>query len=107
MAIKNAYLDYEGKHDDEIYLHFINRKIPDFLKSWNSKLKKKVDINVQINGLTDNQSIANCFINHFASVYVNSSDNLDAINEFNLSYAKLFKDNSIISPSSIFFSRNC
>ena len=42
---------------------------------------------------TTNQSIANCFGNHFTSVYVNSSDNLDTINEFILSYAKLSKDN--------------
>ena len=51
MAIKNAYLEYEGKHDDEIYLHFFNQKIPDFWKSLNSKFKKKVDTSVQINGL--------------------------------------------------------
>ena len=72
----------------------------DFWKSWNSKFKKKVDTDVQINGLTDNQSIANGFGNHFASVYVNFSGNLDAINEFNLSYRKLSKDNLIISSNS-------
>ena len=44
----------------------------------------------------------NCFGNHFASVYVNSSDNLDAINEFNLSYTELPKDNSIINLNSSF-----
>ena len=38
-AIENAYLDYEGKHYDEIYIHFINKKILDFWKSWNSNLK--------------------------------------------------------------------
>ena len=102
MAIKNTYLNYEGKHDYEIYLHFINTEILDFWKSWKSKLKKKVDTNVQINDLTDNQSIANYFRNHFASVYVNSSDNLDAICEFNLSYTKLSKGNSTISPNSSF-----
>ena len=95
-------MDYEGKHDDEIYVHFINKKIPDFWKSWSSKFRKKVDTNIQINGPTDNQSIANSFGNHFASVYVNSSDNSDAINEFNLSYTKLSKENSIISPNSSF-----
>ena len=26
MAIKSAYLDFEGKHDDEIYLHLLIRK---------------------------------------------------------------------------------
>ena len=102
MAIKNAYLDWEEKHDDQIYLHFVNKKIPDFWKSWNSKFKNKVVTNVQINGVTDNQSRANCFGNRFASVYVNSSDNLDAINEFNLSYAKFSKGNSFISPNSSF-----
>ena len=49
MAINNSYLEYEGKHDDEIYLHFINKTIPDFWKSWNNKFKKKVDTIVQIN----------------------------------------------------------
>ena len=84
MAIKNAYLDYEGKHDDEIYLHFINKKISDSGKVGIVHLKRKlIPMFIQINGLTDNQYIANCFGNHFASVYVNSSDNLDAINEFN------------------------
>ena len=99
MTIKNAYLDNEGKPDDEMYLHFINKKISDFWKSWNSKFEKKVDTNVRTNGLTDNQSIANCFGNHFASVYLNSSDNLNTINEFNLSYTKLSKDNSTISTN--------
>ena len=83
-------MDYEGKHDDEIYLRFINKKISDFWTSWNSKFKKKVDTNVQINGPTDNQSIENCFGRHFASTYIYFSDNLDAINEFNL-YTKLSK----------------
>ena len=64
MAIKNAYFEYDGKHDNEIYLHFINKKISYFWKSWNSKFKKKVDTNFQINGLADNQSIANYFGNH-------------------------------------------
>ena len=45
-------------------IYFINKKIPDFWISWNSKFKKKVDTNVQINCLTDNKSIANCFGNH-------------------------------------------
>ena len=102
MEIKNASWNYEGKHDDEIYLNFINKKTPDFWKSWNSKFKKKVDTNIQINGLTDKQTIANCFSNHFASVYVNFSDNLDVINEFNLLYTKLSNDNSIISTNSSF-----
>ena len=59
---RTLILDYEGKHDDEIYLHFINKKIPDFWKSWSNKLKNKVYTNVQINSLTNNRSIANCLV---------------------------------------------
>ena len=42
MATKNAYLDYEGKHDDEIYLHFINKKISDSRKVGIVHLKRKL-----------------------------------------------------------------
>ena len=71
-------------------------------KNWTSQFKRKVDTNVQINGPTDNQSVTNCFGNHIAFVYINSADDLDAINEVNVSYTKLPKDNQITNLNSHF-----
>ena len=67
-ALKQAFVNFENKHDDEIYLHFLNKDIPEFWKSWKSKFKRKVVNNVQINGLSDDTDISNCFADHFASI---------------------------------------
>ena len=40
LAINNAYALFEDKMSDEMYSHFINKRIPDFWKTWNAKFRK-------------------------------------------------------------------
>jgi hypothetical protein len=40
-AIKQAYINFENKHDDAIFNHFLNKEIAEFWKSWKSKFRKK------------------------------------------------------------------
>ena len=40
-AIKSAYEHYEHKYTDEFVSHFLNKDLPQFWKSWNSKFRKK------------------------------------------------------------------
>jgi len=38
--MKNAYTLFENKLSDEMYSYFMNKRIPEFWKTWNSKFKK-------------------------------------------------------------------
>jgi len=49
----------------------------EFWKCWNTKLGKKLSNPKQVNGLSDNQLIANKFYDYFSEVY--SSDNCDVV----------------------------
>lgn len=70
--MKQAFVNCNNKHDDKRYLHFLDKDIPEFWKRWNSKFKRKVVNNVQINGLSDD--ISNCIADHSASIYTNASN---------------------------------
>ena len=69
LAIKEAYLSFENKLDDEILQHFINKKIPDFWKVWNVKFKRNVSRQIHFVGCCDDADIANAFANKFSTVY--------------------------------------
>ena len=47
-AINSALLAFENKHDDELYLNFLDKKVPDFLKCWSRKSNKHISNNVYI-----------------------------------------------------------
>ena len=63
-AMKQAFFFCENKHDS-IFNHFLYLKITEFLKYL--KFKRKVLKDVQINGLSNNQVIADDFATHSAS----------------------------------------
>ena len=69
MAIRDAYIEFEHKHDDEIYKHFLNKRPCEFWKSWNAKFRRNINKNVVIEGCQSDHDIANKFAQHFASVY--------------------------------------
>ena len=52
----------------------MNKKMPEFWKTWNSKFRKNVNKQVIINGYTDDLGIANEFASHFSQVYYKSAD---------------------------------
>ena len=80
LAIKSALLEFENKHDDELYLNFLNKKIPDFWKCWSRKFNKRISNDVYINGSSRSADIANSFAQHVNSVYCDSSDATGAKN---------------------------
>jgi hypothetical protein len=65
MAIKNAYMQYENKLDDELSEHFVNKKIPEFWKVWHAKFRRRIYSKLYIEGYGDDAEIANLFANHF------------------------------------------
>jgi len=52
----------------------MNKKMPEFWKTWNSKFRKNVSKQVIVNGHTDDPGIANEFASHFSQVYYQSAD---------------------------------
>lgn len=69
LAIRDSYVEFENKHDDAIYQHFINKKPSAFWKSWNAKFRRNINKNIVIEGCQTDKDIADKFATHFASVY--------------------------------------
>jgi len=56
----------------------MNKDIPNCWKTWNSKFKKDICKQVNIEGCTDDNDIANKFAVHFKNVFCKSSDDTTA-----------------------------
>ena len=65
LAIRNAYISFEDKLSDELYLHFEHKNAPDFWKTWCGKFRKNVTERVNINGKVNDTDVANKFALHF------------------------------------------
>lgn len=89
LAIKNAVMDYENRFDDDILCHFMNKDIPDFWKSWSSKMHSNIAKDVYIDGSNNDSHVANAFAGYFESVYYNSSNVQSAKNEFESKLAQM------------------
>ena len=88
LAIRKAFLDFENDSNDDITQHFLNKKIPDFWKSWSRKMHRNVEKDVFVNGSSEGSDVANTFADVFESIYFDSSSDLGAKNEF----INLFQD---------------
>ena len=78
LAIWNAYLSYEDTISDEMCSHFLNKRIPEFWKSWSAKFRKSVSKKININGHVSYEDIANefaetCTINFLTLVSYSTS----------------------------------
>jgi len=82
LAIRNAYVTFEDKLSDELYLHFVNKNIPDFWKTWNAKFRKNVSRQVNIFGYANDLDIVSEFAVHFTKVFDNSHDDSVAYNDY-------------------------
>ena len=49
-TVKNAFRDHENEHNDELYEHFLNKKVTEFWKCWSSPFHKSISKEVYING---------------------------------------------------------
>lgn len=84
MAIRKAFAEYENQHNDELLNHFLNKKVPEFWKTWACKMSSKVENDVYIDGSKDDLHVANAFATQFKSVYYNSGDNNSLKSDFDL-----------------------
>ena len=82
LAIRNAYTSFEGTLSDELYVHFLNKNIPDFWKVWNAKFRKHISKGVIINSKVDDTDVANEFAQHFKNVFYNSYDDETACRDY-------------------------
>ena len=80
-TIKKAFHDHENEHNDELFEHFLNKQIPEFLKCRSSKFHKNISKEVYINGSNKDVDVANAFAAQFSSVYYSSDDAADAKKE--------------------------
>jgi exonuclease III len=83
LAIKEAFIKHECRYNDELHSHFLNKKIPDFWKSWNKKMHCNVTKEVYVNGSNDEKVVADAFADSFEAIYFDSNSNDSAKKEFN------------------------
>jgi len=62
-------MSFEDKLSDEMYSHFVSKRIPEFGKSWNAKFKKNANKHINVYGYTSDADIANEFSVHFEKVF--------------------------------------
>jgi len=73
LAIRQAFTLYENRFDDDLCKHFMNKKMPEFWKTWSAKFRHNAMKDVYINGSNDSSNVANAFANHFSKVYQKAS----------------------------------
>ena len=84
-----AFLEFENQHNDQLFYHLLNKRVPEFWKCWASKFR--CNLTKHIYDSNKPSEVAHAFADHFGSVYVNSADASAAKSEFDslfLSYAK-------------------
>ena len=76
LAIRQAFVDFENRHTDDLHLHFLNKNMPEFWKVWNKKFNKSAKAPVCINGSSNDQHIADEFAAHFSDMFTVPSANV-------------------------------
>jgi len=69
-----AYSQFENSLSDEMCHHLMNKRIPQFWKTWNANFKKNVSKKININGHINDVDIANEFAAHFKRVFTSCGD---------------------------------
>jgi len=75
LAVRQAFALYENRFDDELGLHFLNKRMPEFWKTWSVKFRRNAERDVYIDGSNDGMNVANAFADHFSKVYQKTSAN--------------------------------
>jgi len=73
LAVRQAFAQYENRYDDELSSHFLNKRMPEFWKTWAKKFRKNAASDVFIDGSHDGEFVANAFAAHFNKVYLNAT----------------------------------
>ena len=69
LAVRQAFANYEHQYDDELYKHFLSKRLLDFWKSWSKKFRRNAVNDVFIDGSNDSKVVADAFAKHFSDVY--------------------------------------
>ena len=81
--------DYESKHKDELYEHYLSKNTSDFWKCWSSSFHRKVNKEICIDGSNKDLDIANSFAAHFSKVFCSSDCSGGSTSEFHNLHANL------------------
>ena len=74
LAIKHACFVFENQHNDEIFYHFLNKRMPEFWKCWASKFQRNLDKELYVNESNKPSDVAEAFASRFSSMYTYSDD---------------------------------
>jgi len=105
IALRKAMMDECMELDDEISNLYLQKDINKFWRKWNAKFNVKSMKPSNVNGMSRDEDIANCFSNSFSSVYFNSyQDNSPLINYLGNLHDKILSDNNegVIDGSILF-----
>jgi hypothetical protein len=69
MAVKDAYTDFERRHDDELYFHFLHKRPTEFWKTWNAKFRRNINKNMVLDGCQTDEDIADKFATYFETIF--------------------------------------
>ena len=86
QAIKRAAVEFERVNANEIDSYFLNKDTKSFWKTWNSKFRESPNNSTFIDGQGDSFNIAKSFSDYFVNIYVDSSHDTNAVDEFNRLY---------------------
>jgi hypothetical protein len=69
MAVRDAYTDFERRHDDELYFHFLHKRPTEFWKTWNAKFRRNINKNMVLDGCQTDEDIADKFATYFETIF--------------------------------------
>jgi len=82
-AIADAYVQFDGKHDNAIYRHFLNKKPNEFWKALHAKFVKKINPAINLPSCKTEKDIVDQFAVHFQKVYYTSATDEEAVYAYN------------------------
>ena len=63
LAIKQAFLEFENQHNDQLFDHLLNKRVPEFWKCWASKFR--CNLTKDIYGSNKPSNVYHAFADHF------------------------------------------
>ena len=82
QIIRKAADDFEKLHADEISEHLLNKESKQFWRACTAKKSFKLYTDLSIDGKSNSKDIATAFRGFYAHIYVNSGDDVNALNEY-------------------------
>jgi len=82
-AIKTHATDFERANADKLNTCLSDKDYKQFWKCWNAKYKKRPNAPVVVANQSEPLNIANCFKDYFSTIYINSADDITAVDDYN------------------------